>query len=132
MVMYTKEITLPIPSPTRDDQVEYVDVDNIKLETIYNFETHEYVAIVCKIRKNNTHEKHRIFYFKVPYEREYGFANLRKIFENTQLDYDYSTYISNQHNNIDLMNTIINLFETIQNEIQQSQSSFQNNKTDVM
>jgi hypothetical protein len=126
MTIYKREITLPSQS---DDCNGYEN--DVKLEVSYDSKTCEYVAIL-KIGKNDVYKEYQIFYFKVPYEHKYGFVNLREIFKNSHLDYDYSTYISNKDNNIDLMSTIIQLFEMLQNEIIQDETNRLSNRLDVV
>ena len=105
IVLYKKEVTIITQPQSTND---------VKLEVIYNYKTHEYKSIL-KIESNGVYKEYEIFYFQVPYEHKYGFANLREIFKDHLLD--YSMYVPDEHKNINLMDTIINLFETIQSEI---------------
>jgi hypothetical protein len=136
-MLYKKEITIIQSQPIKINQDgSYIEWTNdVKLEVSYDSSKTEYVAIL-KIGKNDVYKEYQIFYFKAPYEHKYGFVNLREIFKNSHLDYDYNMYIPNELNNTDLMTTIIHLFETIQNEIMLNEnkqiSKSENNKNDVM
>jgi hypothetical protein len=119
-MLYKKEVTITKPQSTND----------VMLEVSYNYRTHEYRSVL-KVRNDNVYKEHQIFYFKAPYEHKYGFANLREIFKDHQLD--YSMYVPGEHKNINLMDTIIHLFETIQNEITNNiTSSLSMNEEDVV
>jgi hypothetical protein len=105
IMLYKKEVTIITQPQSTND---------VKLEVIYNYKTHEYKSIL-KIMSDGTYKEYEIFYFKVPYEDKFGFANLREIFKDKQ--FDYSMYVPDDHKDINLMDIIIHLFETIQSEI---------------
>jgi len=117
-MLYRKEITI-IPSRPVDVHDVYNNIsnewtDNVNLEVTYDSKTCEYRALL-KVGKNDMYSEYQIFYFKAPYEHKYGLVNLREVFKNNQLN--FSMYISDKYKDIDLMNIIIQLFETIQTEI---------------